>query len=61
MTTAGGTNNGLSYTYVDGPTVATVTPTSGPTSGGTGATVAGTNLGTTESVTFDGTRQRSPW
>ncbi|MFF2184919.1 IPT/TIG domain-containing protein [Streptomyces sp. NPDC058155] len=54
VTTAGGTNNGLSYTYVDVPTVTAVTPTSGPTSGGTGVTITGTNLGTTESVTFDG-------
>ncbi|MFD6281629.1 IPT/TIG domain-containing protein [Streptomyces sp. NPDC060209] len=54
VTTAGGTNNGLSYTYVDAPNVTTVAPTSGPTSGGTGVTITGTNLGTTESVTFDG-------
>jgi hypothetical protein len=54
VTTAGGTNNGLSYTYVDAPTVTAVAPTSGPTSGGTGVTITGTNLGTTESVTFDG-------
>ncbi|MCX4851745.1 IPT/TIG domain-containing protein [Streptomyces sp. NBC_00893] len=54
VTTAGGTNNGLSYTYVDVPTVATVAPASGPTAGGTGVTITGTNLGTTESVTFDG-------
>ncbi|MFI8301293.1 IPT/TIG domain-containing protein [Streptomyces nigra] len=55
VTTAGGTNNGLSYTYVDVPAVTTVAPASGPTSGGTGVTITGTNLGTTESVTFDGT------
>ncbi|GGK06154.1 hypothetical protein GCM10011583_42280 [Streptomyces camponoticapitis] len=55
VTTAGGTNNGFSYTYVDAPTVTTVAPTSGPTSGGTGVTITGTNLGTTESVTFGGT------
>lgn len=54
VTTAGGTNNGLSYTYVDVPTVTTVAPASGPTAGGTGVTITGTNLGTTESVTFDG-------
>ncbi|MGW5344236.1 IPT/TIG domain-containing protein [Streptomyces sp. HUAS TT3] len=54
VTTAGGTHNGMSYTYVDVPTVTAVTPTSGPTSGGTGVTITGTNLGTTESVTFDG-------
>ncbi|MFF5960635.1 IPT/TIG domain-containing protein [Streptomyces luteogriseus] len=55
VTTAGGTNNGLSYTYVDAPTVATVVPASGPASGGTGVTITGTNLDSTESVTFDGT------
>ncbi|MEU9061001.1 IPT/TIG domain-containing protein [Streptomyces sp. NPDC048430] len=55
VTTAGGTNNGLSYTYVDVPTVTAVTPTAGPTSGGTGVTITGTGFGTTESVTFAGT------
>ncbi|MFC8240564.1 IPT/TIG domain-containing protein [Streptomyces chartreusis] len=55
VTTAGGTNNGLSYTYVGSPTVGTVEPDSGPTSGGTGVTITGTNLGSTESVTFGGT------
>ncbi|MFE0349045.1 IPT/TIG domain-containing protein [Streptomyces griseoluteus] len=55
VTTAGGSNNGLSYVYVDVPTVATVAPSSGPTSGGTGVTITGTNLDSTDSVTFDGT------
>jgi IPT/TIG domain len=55
LTTAGGTNNGLSYTYVAVPTVTTVTPDSGPTSGGTAVTVAGTALSTTGSVTVGGT------
>ncbi|MFF4457813.1 IPT/TIG domain-containing protein [Streptomyces goshikiensis] len=54
VTTAGGTNNGFSYTYVDVPTVATVLPSSGPTSGGTAVTITGTGLATTDSVTFDG-------
>ncbi|WP_327120405.1 IPT/TIG domain-containing protein [Nocardia sp. NBC_01730] len=54
ITTAGGTSNGLSYTYVDAPTLGTPTPTSGPTSGGTAVTLPGTDLTTTESVTFDG-------
>ncbi|QLH23601.1 IPT/TIG domain-containing protein [Streptomyces sp. Rer75] len=54
VTTAGGTNNGLSYTYVDVPTVTGFTPASGPASGGTAVTITGTNLGTTESVTFGG-------
>jgi len=54
VTTAGGTNNGLTYVYVDAPTVTTVAPNSGSTSGGTAVTITGTNLDTTESVTFDG-------
>jgi hypothetical protein len=54
VTTAGGTNNGLSYTYVDAPTIGTPSPTAGPTAGGTAVTIPGTNLTTTQSVTFDG-------
>ncbi|MBP0932371.1 MULTISPECIES: IPT/TIG domain-containing protein [Streptomyces] len=54
VTTAGGTNNGFTYTYIDVPTVATVVPSSGPTSGGTAVTITGTRLDTTDSVTFDG-------
>lgn len=54
VTTAGGTNNGLSYTYVDTPTLGTLVPASGPASGGTAVTIPGTNLTTTQSVTFAG-------
>ncbi|MET9661687.1 IPT/TIG domain-containing protein [Streptomyces sp. NPDC006510] len=54
VTTAGGTNNGLSYTYIDAPTIAGITPTSGPTSGGTAVTITGTNLTSTSQVTFGG-------
>ncbi|WP_326592718.1 IPT/TIG domain-containing protein [Streptomyces brevispora] len=54
VTTAGGTNNGLSYTYVAVPTVTSLTPASGPTTGGTTVTVAGTGLTSTNEVTFDG-------
>ncbi|RZB16632.1 cell surface protein [Streptomyces sp. F001] len=54
VTTAGGTNNGLSYTYVDVPAITTVSPAEGPTSGGTAVTITGTSLDSTESVTFDG-------
>ncbi|GGN46730.1 hypothetical protein GCM10012285_31660 [Streptomyces kronopolitis] len=54
VTTAGGTNNGFSYTYVDAPTVTSLNPNSGPASGGTVVTVTGTNLSTTQSVTFGG-------
>ncbi|MFF7405614.1 IPT/TIG domain-containing protein [Streptomyces murinus] len=55
VTTAGGVNNGLTYTYVDAPTIGTPAPASGPTSGGTAVTIPGTNLDTTDSVTFGGT------
>ncbi|WP_269854725.1 IPT/TIG domain-containing protein [Streptomyces sp. RPT161] len=54
VTTAGGTNNGLSYTYVDVPAITSVAPASGPTSGGTAVTITGTNLTTTQSVTLAG-------
>ncbi|MEU2135341.1 IPT/TIG domain-containing protein [Streptomyces sp. NPDC018352] len=52
VTTAGGTNNGLHYTYIDTPTITTIAPNSGPASGGTAVTITGTNLDTTDSVTF---------
>jgi hypothetical protein len=54
VTTAGGSNNGLSYTYIDVPTITSFTPTSGPASGGTAVTITGTNLDSTQSVTFGG-------
>ncbi|MGW7689469.1 IPT/TIG domain-containing protein [Streptomyces asiaticus] len=54
VTTAGGSNNGFSYTYVTTPTVTGFTPASGPPSGGTAVTITGTNLSTTQSVTFGG-------
>ncbi|MCL7493901.1 IPT/TIG domain-containing protein [Streptomyces decoyicus] len=55
VTTAGGTNNGLSYTYVDVPTIGTLNPNSGPASGGTVVTITGTNFSTTQSVVFGAT------
>ncbi|MYS23009.1 hypothetical protein GA0115240_14652 [Streptomyces sp. DvalAA-14] len=54
VTTAGGTNNGLTYTYIDAPTVIAIDPPAGPTSGGTAVTITGTNLATTDQVTFAG-------
>lgn len=54
VTTAGGTHNGLSYTYVDAPTITSLTPTAGPTSGGTAGTITGANLTTIQSVSFGG-------
>ncbi|ADI09475.1 cell surface receptor IPT/TIG domain protein [Streptomyces bingchenggensis BCW-1] len=55
VTTSGGATDGLSYTYVDTPTVTAATPNSGPPTGGTQVTVTGTALDTTQSVAFDGT------
>jgi hypothetical protein len=54
VTTAGGTNNGLSYTYVALPTISTVAPDEGPTSGGTAVTITGAGLTSTSQVAFDG-------
>jgi len=54
VTTAGGTNNGLSYTYIDDPTITAIAPTSGPTSGGTAVTITGTSLAATDQVAFGG-------
>ncbi|WP_425473664.1 IPT/TIG domain-containing protein [Streptomyces tailanensis] len=54
VTTAGGTGNGLTYTYVDNPTIGTINPEEGPTSGGTWLTITGTNLDSTTSVTIGG-------
>jgi hypothetical protein len=55
VTTAGGTNNGLSYTYYAEPTIGAVSPAEGPVSGGTAVTVPGSNLTSTQQVTFGGT------
>lgn len=54
VTTAGGNTAGLQYTYVDSPTITTITPDSGSTSGGTNVTITGTELLSTLNVTFDG-------
>ena len=55
ITTGGGTTSQLTYTYIDAPTISTVSPSSGPTAGGTSVTITGTNLSTTTSITFGGT------
>jgi len=54
ITTNGGITSGLNYTYIDAPTIDTLTPTSGSAAGGTSVTITGTNLSTTTSITFDG-------
>ncbi|MEU5853549.1 IPT/TIG domain-containing protein [Saccharopolyspora shandongensis] len=54
VTTPGGTTDGLTFTYVATPTIASVTPTVGSTNGGDTVTITGTNLTTTQQVTFGG-------
>ncbi|EFL26610.1 putative IPT/TIG domain protein [Streptomyces himastatinicus ATCC 53653] len=54
VVTPGGTAGGLTFTYVAGPTVSGVVPTTGRTAGGTDVTLTGTGLATTHQVTFDG-------
>ncbi|WP_280343313.1 IPT/TIG domain-containing protein, partial [Nocardia abscessus] len=44
VTTAGGTSNGLSYTYVAVPTLTSVVPNSGPAAGGTTVVLTGTGF-----------------
>ncbi|WP_063834225.1 IPT/TIG domain-containing protein [Nocardia rhamnosiphila] len=55
VTTAGGTSNGVSYTYVAVPTLTTVAPNAGPVTGGTTVVLTGTNLTGTTAVSFGGT------
>ncbi|MGZ4342274.1 MAG: beta strand repeat-containing protein [Solirubrobacteraceae bacterium] len=55
VTTPGGTSStgsGDRYTYANGPTVATISPSSGPTAGGTSVTITGANLANATTVKF---------
>ncbi|MGW8552679.1 IPT/TIG domain-containing protein [Streptomyces tubercidicus] len=54
VTTAGGTSNALTYTYVAAsvPFLSSLSPTSGPTSGGNVVTLNGSNLAGATSVKF---------
>lgn len=54
VSTAGGSNNGLTYTYIADPSLTSIAPTSGPTSGGTSVVLTGTGLTFTTGVTFGG-------
>lgn len=54
ITTVGGISSGISYNYIDSPSIATAIPTSGTTLGGTSVTITGSNLSSTTSVTFGG-------
>lgn len=50
-----GNANGLTFTYLDAPSLTAVNPASGPTGGGIDVTITGANLATTQEVTFDNT------
>ncbi len=55
-TTAGGTSNGVNFTYsTAAPTLSAINPTSGTTAGGTACTLTGTNLTGCSAVSFGGT------
>ncbi|MET8629566.1 IPT/TIG domain-containing protein [Kitasatospora sp. NPDC004669] len=51
--TAGESAGGLTFTYLDVPTLTDVSPGTGPTGGGTDVTVTGNHLTTTQNVAFD--------
>ncbi|MFK4184523.1 beta strand repeat-containing protein [Streptomyces sparsogenes] len=52
VTTPGGSSNTLTYTYVSGPAITSLSPSSGPQAGGNTVVITGTNLSTTTSVHF---------
>jgi hypothetical protein len=55
VTTAAGSSNGLPFTYISVPTVASVTPNSGPVTGGTLVTLTGTGFTGATAVSFGAT------
>ena len=57
VTNPGGQSGSLAsgYTYVAGPAVTSVSPSSGPAAGGTAVTITGTNFASGATVTFAGT------
>ncbi|MEU4341558.1 IPT/TIG domain-containing protein [Nocardia sp. NPDC023852] len=55
VTTAGGTSNGLPYTYVPVPSLTSISPTAGPVAGGTTVILTGTGLTGATAVTFGAT------
>ncbi|WP_217999227.1 IPT/TIG domain-containing protein, partial [Nocardia exalbida] len=54
-TTAGGTSNGVAYTYVAAPSLTTLLPSVGLEAGGTVVVITGTDLTGTTAVDFGGT------
>ncbi|MEV6326077.1 IPT/TIG domain-containing protein, partial [Nocardia sp. NPDC051787] len=55
VTAIGGTSNGVLYTYVPAPTLASAIPDAGPESGGNTVTLTGTDLTGATAVSFDAT------
>ncbi|WP_280350657.1 IPT/TIG domain-containing protein, partial [Nocardia abscessus] len=55
VTTAGGTSNGVAYTYVAVPAITTVVPSVGPVTGGTTVVITGTGLTGATAVNFGAT------
>ncbi|WP_326615462.1 IPT/TIG domain-containing protein (plasmid) [Streptomyces scopuliridis] len=52
VVTAGGSADGISYTYEANPFITALDPISGPASGGNAVTITGGSLSTTEQVVF---------
>ncbi|WP_269854726.1 IPT/TIG domain-containing protein [Streptomyces sp. RPT161] len=52
VTTAGGTSNPVSYTYLAAPTLIALSPNQGPLSGGNAVSLTGTSLTATTAVLF---------
>ncbi|OBT38512.1 hypothetical protein VE00_11175 [Pseudogymnoascus sp. WSF 3629] len=52
ITTLGGTDSSLSFTFQPSPVISSITPTSGPTTGGTVVTITGVDLIGTLDVNF---------
>ncbi|KAJ5661421.1 uncharacterized protein N7477_009037 [Penicillium maclennaniae] len=52
ITTSGGTDSSLSFSFQPSPVIASITPTSGPTAGGTTVTITGAGLINTLDVFF---------
>ncbi|MEU8822293.1 IPT/TIG domain-containing protein [Streptomyces sp. NPDC048636] len=59
VTTAGGTSNGLAYTYVMAPSLISVTPNQGPGAGGNTVTITGSGLSGATAVRFGSTNATS--
>ncbi|MGQ4596623.1 IPT/TIG domain-containing protein [Nocardia sp. R6R-6] len=55
VSNAGGTSNGVPYTYVQVPALTSLSPTGGPTAGGTVVTLTGTGLSGVTGVSFGAT------